>query len=81
MFSTWCRGRMRHSLQLTDARPRQGDPTGTSGLRRSFRAAAKLRLRQLRSQLRIAVMEHNLLGLGGVAGKQVPAAVDQAESF
>src|SRR4029077_6043700 len=54
------------ALQLTDARPRQGDPTCTAGLRRSFRAAAKLRLRQLRSQLRIAVMEHNILVFGGV---------------
>ena len=50
---------------VTDAR--EPDPTGTAGIRISFRAAAKLRLNQLRSQLRIAVMENDLLGLGGVA--------------
>jgi hypothetical protein len=41
------------------------DPTGTSGLRRSFRAAGKLRMRMFRSQMRQAVVEHDVLGLAG----------------
>ena len=46
-----------------DAQP-SADPTGTSRLRASFRAAAKLRLRQLRAQLRSAVTDQDMLGLG-----------------
>src|SRR5262245_59057834 len=49
------------ALLLQDA----PDPTGTYGLRKSFRAAGKLRMRQLRAQMRVAVMEHDLLGFGG----------------
>jgi hypothetical protein len=48
---------------VTDARG--PDPTGTAGIRRSFRAAGKLRLRMFRSQMRQAVLEHDVLGLGG----------------
>jgi hypothetical protein len=55
---------------FADARVQSGaiDPTETAGLRRSFRAAGKTRLQMLRSQLRQAVMEHDLLGLGGGSG-------------
>lgn len=49
---------------LLDARQGSRDPTGTSKLRASFRAEAKLRLRQLRAQMRIALMEQDVLGLG-----------------
>jgi hypothetical protein len=47
---------------LFDARSSR-DPTGTSKLRASFRAAAKLRLRQLRAAMRIALMDQDVLGL------------------
>jgi hypothetical protein len=47
---------------LFDARGSR-DPTGTSKLRASFRAAAKLRLRQLRAAMRIALMDQDVLGL------------------
>jgi hypothetical protein len=49
---------------LVDAQQGNRDPTGTSKLRVSFRADAKLRLRQLRAQLRTALMEQDMLGLG-----------------
>jgi hypothetical protein len=49
---------------LFDAQQGSRDPTGTSQLRASFRADAKLRLRQLRAQMRIALMEQDVLGLG-----------------
>ena len=48
---------------VTDARG--PDPTGTAGIRRSFRAAGKLRLNMFRSAMRQAVIEHDVLGLGG----------------
>lgn len=51
-------------LALVDAQRGSRDPTGTSKLRASFRAEAKLRLRQLRAQLRTALMEQDMLGLG-----------------
>ena len=38
------------------------DPTQTIKLRKAFRATAKMRLRQWRSQMRNAVLEHNILG-------------------
>lgn len=41
------------------------DPTGTAGLRRSFRAAGKLRMRMFRTAMRQAVVEHDVLGLAG----------------
>ena len=40
------------------------DPTGTIKLRRAFRASAQLQLRKLRALLRIAVIDHDILGLG-----------------
>jgi 8-oxo-dGTP pyrophosphatase MutT (NUDIX family) len=40
------------------------DPTRTGTLRRAFRAAAELRLRKIRALLRIAVVDHDILGLG-----------------
>ena len=46
---------------LFDAQ-RTRDPTGTLQLRKSFRATAKLQLRQLRAAMRVAVIDHNLLG-------------------
>jgi hypothetical protein len=39
------------------------DPTGTASIRRSWAAAARLRLRQVRAALRVAVMETDILGL------------------
>ena len=42
---------------------RRRDPTNTLGLRKAFRATAKLRLRQIRAQLRTAIVDHDLLGL------------------
>lgn len=39
------------------------DPTGTTKLRASFRAQAKLRLRLIRAAMRQSVGEHDLLGL------------------
>jgi len=47
---------------LADAR-RNHDPTGTGALRRTWRSVSELRLRQLRAQLRIAVVDHDMLGL------------------
>jgi len=41
------------------------DPTNTIGLRRAFQAAAQLRLRQLRAAMRVAVVDHDVLALGG----------------
>jgi hypothetical protein len=41
------------------------DPTGTSRLRGAFRAAGQLQIRQLRAAMRIAVLEHDLLGWSG----------------
>ena len=46
--------------QLFDAQ-RARDPTQTLQLRKSFRATAKLQLRQLRAAMRVAVVDHNLL--------------------
>ena len=46
-----------------DARPSR-DPTQTLGLRKAFRATAKLRLRQLRAAMRVAVIDQNVLGFG-----------------
>jgi hypothetical protein len=50
------------AVVLTDARD-PGDPTGTSNVRRAWGAAARLRLRQVRAALRVAVMETDVLGL------------------
>jgi hypothetical protein len=47
--------------QLFDAQ-RARDPTNTIKLRKAFRATAKLRLRQLRAAMRVAVIDHNVLG-------------------
>jgi hypothetical protein len=47
--------------QLFDAQ-RTRDPTRTLQLRKSFRATAKLQLRQLRAAMRVAVIDHNILG-------------------
>jgi hypothetical protein len=51
------------ALALLDERWGSRDPTGTSRLRARFRADAKLRLRQLRAQMRTALMEQDVLGL------------------
>lgn len=51
------------ALPTFDAQQGSRDPTGTGRLRASFRADAKLRLRRLRAQLRIALMEQDMLGL------------------
>ena len=48
---------------LADAGRASDDPTGTGQLRASFRADAKLRLRQLRAQMRTALMDQDVLGL------------------
>jgi DNA-directed RNA polymerase specialized sigma24 family protein len=40
------------------------DPA-TLGLRRAFHSALAMRLRMLKAKLRMAVMQHDLLGLGG----------------
>jgi hypothetical protein len=58
------------SLITQDAADRF-DPTGTSGLRRKFRSAALLRLRQMRASMRTMVMDHDVLALGGA---QAPIA-------
>lgn len=42
---------------------RSRDPTGTGKQRRKFRATALLHLNRLRAQMRIAIIEHDLLGL------------------
>ena len=61
------------SLATLDAPARERDPTGTIGLRRSFRAAGTLRMNQLRAQMRVAVMEHDVLGFaGGALSSQPP---------
>lgn len=52
---------MSELAQLFDAQ-RTRDPTGTLQLRKSFRATAKLQLRQLRAAMRVAVITHNILG-------------------
>ena len=53
------------SLAASDARSaRRADPTRTGNLRRAYRAAAELRRGQLRAQLRRAVVDADILGLG-----------------
>jgi hypothetical protein len=52
---------MSELAQLFDAQ-RTRDPTRTLQLRKSFRATAKLQLRQLRAAMRVAVIDHNILG-------------------
>ena len=47
--------------QLFDAQ-RARDPTQTIKLRKAFRATAKMRLRQLRAAMRVAITEQNVLG-------------------
>jgi len=59
---------------MLDARERARDPTGTTSLRRTWRCAAEMRLRQLRAQLRIAVIEQDILGLGGGIAQYTPPA-------
>ena len=62
------------STTFSDARKRRSnDPTGTAGLRRKWRSTAELRLRQLRAQLRVAVVDEDLLGLGGGLAQYTPA--------
>jgi hypothetical protein len=66
--------RMPATLEIQDAGTRRSiDPTGTSGLRRTWRSVAELRLRQLRAQLRIAVIDNDILGLGGSLAQYTPA--------
>jgi hypothetical protein len=47
-----------------DAARRSVDPTGTSKLRGKFRSDLQLRLRMLRAQMRVAIVEHDVLALG-----------------
>ena len=50
---------------ITDARSSR-DPTGTGRLRAAFRKAAQQRLVRLRAQMRIALVDHDVLALGGL---------------
>jgi hypothetical protein len=63
-------------LEVQDAR-RPHDPIGTTLLRRIWRNAAELRLRQLRAQLRIAVVDNDMLDLGGQSYAQYQPAFRQ----
>jgi hypothetical protein len=54
---------------LFDAKRRPGataDPTGTAGIRRSFRAHGELRLRRLRALTRQVMVDYDILGLGSL---------------
>ena len=57
-------------MLLFDAHDAPRDPTQTTMLRKAFRAAAKLQLRQLRAAMRVAVTDHNVLGFGSAQGAQ-----------
>jgi predicted RecA/RadA family phage recombinase len=61
------------TVELADARRPSGDPTNTSALRRTWRSVSELRLRQLRAQVRLAILEHDMLGLGGGLAMYTPA--------
>ena len=52
-------------VELADAPKRSADPTKTAGVRRAWRAAAQMRLRRLRAQIRTAIVDSDILGLGG----------------
>src|SRR5262252_8364760 len=68
--------------ELFDAnKARAHDPTRTEKLRGSFRAAADLRLRQLRALLRIAIVEHNILGLSGGQQMMLMAPSHRLQQF
>jgi len=53
------------ALQLFDKGKRSADPTFTFDIRRAWRATAQMRLRQLRGRMRIAIIDHDVLALGG----------------
>jgi hypothetical protein len=59
--------------QLFDAHHQTRDPTQTLQLRKSFRATAKMRLRQLRAAMRVAVSDQNLLSYTTGALAYAPA--------
>lgn len=59
-------------VALEDSR---ADPTGTAGIRRAWRTAAKLRVRLARGAIRQAVMEYDVLG----ANPSSPLAIHAAE--
>jgi hypothetical protein len=61
------------ALQLDTRRARSFDPTGTTKIRRVFRADAQMRLRRLRGQMRIAIVEHDVLALGGTEATPIMA--------
>jgi hypothetical protein len=52
-----------------DAKPRSFDPTRTVTLRKGFRAAGEMRLRQFRATLRKAVVEFPTAGAASIRGK------------
>jgi hypothetical protein len=66
---------------LLDARKPSRDPTGTGALRRTFRAVAEIRLRQLQAMLRTAVIEHDVLGLSGGPTQYAPAFWREAIAY
>ena len=53
-------------VELTDA-PTRADPTGTSRLRARMRAEGDKRWQVLKQTLRQALIEHDLVGLRGMA--------------
>src|SRR5450759_5021782 len=57
------------------------DPTGTAALRRRWRSAAEIRLRQLRAKLRAAVVDNDILGLGGEGMAQYQPALDRLRAL
>lgn len=68
---------------LTDASIAH-DPTGTAGIRRSFRAHGELRLRRLRALTRQIIVDYDILGLGGGvdgAGAPIMAPSQRLETF
>ncbi|HEY5126777.1 MAG TPA: NUDIX domain-containing protein [Bradyrhizobium sp.] len=68
--------------RFADARRRVNhDPTGTAALRRRWRSAAEIRLRGPRAQLRIAVVDNDILGLGGEGMAQYQPALDRLRAL
>lgn len=66
--------------QLFDAHKAR-DPTQTIKLRKAFRATAKLRLRQLRAAMRVAVVDHNLLSYSTQGALAYAPAHTRLEAF
>lgn len=66
---------------IHDASARRRDPTDTGGIRKKFRSSAKLRLRMLLAHMRVAVVDHDALGLTAESGMQYHGKETRLEAF